>query len=275
MTRPTSTNTGFNSSQFGYGSQAQLLLMTGSNPNYDDGDILCAFNRRQIRGVHAEALCQPYKFGFNSDGLRNLGTLPEKFQENAFLYRFERISATEVRRTDLVNSGQVIIGPTPTLIDGKSQHIFVEDYIARRKADAKHRIFGTDGSEVWYGGKTDVTWTRLDTIWEEIENRSLAEIGEQKNEVDHRDWPAGARELSRFLIVSVNDFDDAVSKELTQPVVDTTDPDNPVTLSKRRNMIAWRELRDTNESEVLDPGIPVDIRGRKEILQSRVQDKTA
>ncbi len=272
MTRPTSTNTGFDSSQFGYGSQAQLFLMTGSNPVYEDGDILSVFNRRCIRGMWADNICQPRNFGFNSDGLRNPGTLPEKYQENAYQFRFERISATEVRRTDLKTLDQVVLGPTPTLIDGTQQYIFVDEFIARRKSNSRHKIFGSDGAEIWYGGKLDVSWTKLDTIWEEIESRSLAELGEQKNEVDHRDWPATARELSRFLIVSVNDFDDATAATLIEPLFDV---DGETILKKRKNFIQWRQLRDTVEGDVLDPAIPVDIRGRKEIYQGRVEGKTS
>lgn len=252
----------------GRGGTAQLVLMAGGHPTYQDGDVMCAFNRRRIRCVHAEQICHVKHLPFNSDGLNDLDTLPEIFQKEVYQYKFERISATEVRRTDQNTLAEDVVSNTPALVDGKMQHMDVERFLQRRQAHPRHRIFGVAGSEVWYGGNIDPTWDKLTTIWQEIETR------DGRLEADHLNWPATLRELSRFLIVSTNDFDDATAGVMAGPLVDETDPANPVVVSKRKTWIDWRNLRDAIEADVLDFGLQVDIRGRKEVHQEITNERS-
>ncbi len=261
MARPVQFGTGVNAAELGRGGQAQIIIQPGPHATYQDGDILCAFNRRRIRCVHAEYICHVRHQGFNSDGLRDLDTLPEVFQKETYQYKFERISVTEIRRTNLGTLDEEVIGPTPTLIDGRMQHMAVAEFIMRRKAHARHRIFGTAGAEIWYGGRTNAAWEKLDTIWDEIEARTA------NVETDFEFWPITPKELERFLIVSTNDFDDAVGVDLTAALVDETDPDDPIMISKRKTWIDWVNLRDLVETDVLDKTLQVDIRGRKHVHQ--------
>ena len=50
----------------------ELLLKVGSNgpdPEYQDGDVVCAFNERRILCCHAEMICHVQKVELNSEGL--------------------------------------------------------------------------------------------------------------------------------------------------------------------------------------------------------------
>ena len=77
---------------------AELLLKVDDGSNYEDGDVLCAFNRRRIRWCHAQHLTTIRYDVFNGDGLRPVGSLAQKALELTKQYRFRRISRTEVRR---------------------------------------------------------------------------------------------------------------------------------------------------------------------------------
>ena len=60
----------------------------GSNPYYQDGDVVEAMSLDRIYLAHAEMICHPDNFGFNANGTRDLGTLLQKFQENHASVRF-------------------------------------------------------------------------------------------------------------------------------------------------------------------------------------------
>ncbi len=264
---PTGFSTGFGSGLGGNG-QAQLILIVGSHPTYQDGDIICAFNRRRIRDVHAQHICHVKHATHNADGLHDLDTLPEVLRINTRQYKFERISATEVRRTDLDTLDQLVFSNTPISVNGHMEHMDVKLFVKRRRAHSRHAMFGSNGNEVWYGGRTNGAYDRLTTIWNEIEARTV------NREENFTEWPATPKELKRFLIISTNDFDDATAGDLTAPLLDETDPDNPFEVSKRKNWITWRDLRDVVEVDVLNKSTSVDMRGRKQVRQSVVNTRT-
>lgn len=272
MARPTGFNSGFSTGELGPGNKANLLVIPGTHPRYEDGDILCAINKRRIREVNAERICHVKHAGFNSDGLRQIGTINELFLKKTSKYKFERISATEVRRTIIGTPTQHVLSHVPILLDGRMQAINVAEFLARRKRNPKHAIFGTDGSEIWYGKRITPSWSTLNSVWQDIEDNTL------NKETDNFDWPFSQREMSRFLVLSVDDFSDAEAGRLTEPVVRETGtgnglPEFPEIVKMRRNFIKWRTLRDVVEGDVLDFSKQVDIRGRKHVRQQIVEQK--
>src|SRR5687768_2274240 len=81
----------------------QLKIGTvGPDPAYQDGDIICAFNRRRCRCVHAQHICHPWKATPNAHGLLALSTVVHDYFEKTHQYRFERVSRLEVLRTNLI-----------------------------------------------------------------------------------------------------------------------------------------------------------------------------
>lgn len=193
---------------------AELVLKVGTvgpDPAYQDGDIIEAFNRRRIRSVHAEHICHLKNFGFTSDGLRPI-SLAQTFFEETYQYKFERVSQDEVRRTDLTTLDTEIFGSTP---NPNGEHIFVELYLARRKSHPKHRIFGTPGNEYWFGGRKNTSHAALDQVWQAIEAQTI------EREVNYTKWPLSLEERKAYLAITVDDFTDAESIELTTPVTET------------------------------------------------------
>jgi hypothetical protein len=233
---------------------AELVLKIGSpdpgNPlAYQDGDILCAFNRRRIRQVHAEHVCDVRKTAFNRDGLR-VDSLARDFRERTARYRFERVSATELLRTDLATLATKTIGPTP---DEDGHYCHVDQYLARRKASPNHAIFGTEGAEVFYEGMRRTDHAALDLVWQDIEAKSAF------READHTLWPLSEREKRHFLALPVDDFDDTERGVMETPAF------SGQTVTKiRQRKVAWQALLPTpvgkTIQEIQNRGIAVDIR---------------
>jgi len=94
----------------------QMLLIVGPHPTYEDGDVLVAKNRRATRCVHAEHICwrRHPSTGLKVGGF--LGTtepLLEIMQSNCCQYKWERVSASEIKRTNLWTLGEIVYGSAP------------------------------------------------------------------------------------------------------------------------------------------------------------------
>lgn len=93
---------------------AEFALKIGEGANYQDGDILCAFNRRFIRLRHADAICWPRLNGSKVGGqLENTQPLLEKWYQRIAQYMWERVSKHEIRRTNLWTLDEVVYGSLP------------------------------------------------------------------------------------------------------------------------------------------------------------------
>lgn len=230
---------------------------TAPDPAYQDGDIVTAVNRRRCREVHAQHICHPRAAARNSDGLIPLTHLSQDWFEATHQYRFERVSATQILQTNLLTTDATLIGPTP---NAEGQYIDVRMYLARRKQIPENVLFGTSGAEVWYGGRKNTSHAVLDTVWNAIETKTAF------REINHMLWPAGTEELKHFLLIHVDDFDEATSTSLTESEIDETDPDNIIVVRKRRRRIPWQSLPGMSAArmaQVQDQTVPVDIRAER------------
>ena len=269
---------------------AELLLQTKPPGHDEDGDCLCAFNRRRIRCCHAEVICHRRKRPKNNAGLNRRGDIQEDIYRFMHQYVFQRVTRHEVRRRDLVTLDEVIFSKVPQLIDGKWQAMDVDLYIQRRVSFINHRIFGLAGSEVWFGGRKDMSHPKLNQVWNRIENSDwLAGEGTPKLEADHTLWPLSPREKARWLSVPVTDFNDARRSQLEQEErsvaqpgddeYDPSDPDNPDAKLRRmrKRRLRWRlklaELGVTVE-DVVNESLQIDIRQTAAPLDEAVEVET-
>jgi len=259
---------------------AELVLKVGPGAGYEDGDIIAAFNRRRIRCVHAQMITDVRKFGTTAEGLRP-NSLAKTFGENCCQYRFERISETEVRRVEIASGQSEILGPTP---NDRGEYIDVSEFVRRRLRQPGHAIFGTWGSEVWYGGRSDFSDTALDKVWTAIEAETSL------READHTLWPLGQQEMKSHFAITVTEFDDARADQLVRPVVEKQDvtteslikkrpaPGLPRALIKKRNqMVPWRtalSLPQALRNRIEDHSKSVDERARGPFVEQQiVQEK--
>ena len=206
---------------------AELALKIGTTDTYDDEDILCAFNQRRIRCVHAEHICWPRIAGVKVGG--QLGTtqpLLEKMYLRTAQYKTDRIGRDLVRRTNLWTLNEVVYG-SPSYTDtepipiedpdrpGHMIHCCVAEFFDRRLAAGKLPLFGAPGREICYvGGRTKKDAATIELIWDDIEADTAL------RRVDHDRFPAGSRDLKTDLFIAVDEFDDATAEELVSPLIE-------------------------------------------------------
>lgn len=210
---------------------AELVLQIETDhPSYDDGDVLCAFSDTRIGEVHASHICHPRKFPFTKDGLREPGTLLQDFQTNAYTHRFDRISKTEVLRTDLQTGAQDILGPKA---NDQGEAMDVAQFVANRVSHEAHTVFGVPGSEFWFGGNYT---PHVNRMWARIEERTPL-----RREA-HRLWPLTDTEKRRFLAVKLDDdLTEQQTQTLTKPLIGDNDEEgNPIVLKRRAHRVPWR-----------------------------------
>ena len=232
---------------------AELILKIGSagpDPFWQDGDVIEAFNNKRILCTHAQHICDHRKENFNRSGLRITNGLSQSFQEKIFEYKFERVSENEVKRTNLLTSEVDIIGLEP---NDKGEYMDVKLYIARRKKNINHRIFGDNDAEIWYGGKTN--FDKVNDIWDEIEVRT------KKKRKDHKRLGAGKIGGRACLCLPVTDFDEerasflVLHEESTDREAEVPEGEEPpeIMVRSRQHNINWRELGiGLKEGDVLD-----------------------
>ena len=214
---------------------AELLLRKGNHGralSCRDGDIVCAMNDRRIKDVHTQTIC------------KNNRHLLEFYLSKVRQFKFERISETEVRRINLWDSTSEIFDDTPNA-EGKA--IDVPLFIQRRLKNPKHKIFGSQGNEVWYGGRTNASIIKLKEVWKEIETKTSFK------ESEHTKWPFSEYEKTNFVIIKTDDFDDITRDELVSSIY------NPITeelIKKRKHRVNYQSIRKKE-----------DVQDRKSIVE--------
>lgn len=261
---------------------AEVLLKVGTyspgNPlQFQEGDILHAFNTHRCECTHAQHICLPRVNGakpVDLNGFRQdaLG-LAQKYFDESYEFRFERVSRDEVKRITLSDLSEEVLSKTNPDPD---KRIDVATYVASRLAYAKRpdvkgagkAIFGTPGAEIWYGGSTVISSTNLTNIWNFIETQT------PNLRVNFGRWNWSATELRHNLAIAVDDFTDAEAGTLTAPEYDGSDP--PVMLKKRSKFVDFRGEAQLagSLSDIDDRHVAVDIRGaftftRSTIVQTR------
>lgn len=233
----------------------------GPDPAYQDGDILCAFNRRRTRHVHAEHLCHPRLAQRASNGRIPLDHVSRAWFEATHQYRFTRVSPTTVVRENLWTHEVDVIGATP---NERGEYMDVGLYVRRRQQAAGFGLFGPEGAEIWYGGNTRADTPALDAAWSAIEQHTSL------READFPDWPIGAQELRSHLVIRVDDFDDAEETALVAPVQDESGG-TPVLVRKRARRLPWRDLHGMSAAriaQVEDRLTAVDIRAERKHVRA-------
>lgn len=217
----------------------------GSNPYYQDGDVVEAMSLDRIYLAHAEMICNPTNFDFNTFGMRDRNTLLEKFQEATHVYKFERVNSNDVRRTNLLTNEQDILNTTPNS-DGEAINAY--QFISRRVKNPNHKIFGTHGSEVWYGKMRNDAEVFIPVAWNHIETES------DNLQDNHNNWPFTDLEKRHFVCINTSgrnyDGDSFTRVELSgdtvttrsMPVLEDSEDDEQSMLAKRKWFVPYWDL---------------------------------
>lgn len=254
---------------------AELLIKVGDRSadptDYKDGDILCAFNRRRIRCTHAQHICHINRAARNESGLIVGTEIARDFFETTHQYQWERVSANELRRTNLVTGTEIVYGSTPVEDPdrpGRMIHCNVRSFLRRRRQRNNHYIFGEEGAEFFYGGRIDFSESKVESVWDAIESKTPF------RRIDHDRWPMGNLDVRHHLPITVDEFDDVTAEELVASDVDETDPENPVIVAKRKNHVDWQNdllLTPPEKALVLDKSQVFDGRGLRQYALSQIR----
>ena len=222
----------------------------GSNPYYQDGDVVDAMSLERIHLAHAEMICHPSNFGFNTNGTRDLNTLLHKFQEATHTYKFERLNSNDVRRTNLLTDEQDILN---TVANANGESINAYQYISRRLKNSRHKIFGPSGGEVWYGKMRNDASTFIPVVWNHIETES------NNLKDNHNNWPFTPLEKRHFVCINTSgrnytgdsftrvelSGDTVTTRALpaTEDIPENAEEDySPVILAKRKWFVPYWDL---------------------------------
>jgi hypothetical protein len=226
------------------------IQSAGSNPSYQDGDVVQAMSLDQIYMAHAEMICNISNFGFNTQGLRDTGTLLEKFEQSTKTYKFERLNSNDVKRTNLITLEESIINTIPNT-DGESINVY--KYISRRLKSNRHKIFGSQGSEIWYGKSKTHDSSIISSVWNHIETETI------NLQVNNSNWPFTPREKRGFVCINTSGRDytgesftrvelsggtvhERADAALEDPPAEIPEDYDPVILAKRKWFVPYWDL---------------------------------
>ena len=235
------------------------IKSSGPNPRYQDGDVVEAMSLDRIHLTHAEMICNPNNFGFNTNGTRDLNTLLQKFEEATRTNKFQRSGKTVIR-TNLITGEQDILSDTP---NENGEHIYVDQFISQRLKHKRHKVFGPTGSEVWYGKMRSDAEVFIPVAWNHIETES------DNLQSNHNSWPFTDLEKRHFICINTSgrnyDGDSFTRVELSgdtvttralpaveDPPEDPSEDYSPVILAKRKWFVPYWDLSTELGSSVDD-----------------------
>ena len=214
---------------------AELIVRVENGGAFEDGDVVLAPNDRATLACHASRISNVRATGFNSDGLRP-DSLPRRAMDLLYRYRFDRISETEVRRTDRFHDTYEVLSGTP---NGHGEYIDVVSFLRNRRRSNRHTIFGSEGSEFWFGGKVKGDAASVSLWWDLIEGET------PHRRADHKKWPLSQVEESHFCALSVADFSEGSRKVFEAPgqEIGAGDPDFPAAHGEAKALVLARLCR--------------------------------
>ena len=242
----------------------------GAFDPFDDGDVLQAFNKRMIQWVHAQHVFWPRVNGRRVGGLQAVGyPLLEQSLALCSQYKWERVSESEVCRTNLRTGSVVTYGSKPVPDpDDPEQEIFlhVREHFRHKHDSGKTPLFGQMNREIEYGGSIASDSGTVGKVWDAIEAAT-----DLKRTAFNR-WPAGTNDLKEFLFVCVDDFDDDEARELESPLTEPapiTDDDGTGerVVRERKHGVDWRRYvlpsvsSLVSAADIENPKRTIDIRG--------------
>lgn len=111
--------------------------------------------------------------------------------------------------------------------------------VERKLAANRFGIYGSEGSEVWFGGVTDLTQVALDRLKILVNQDTPHRFDGLCPSCgrEHKYWPAGHIEVKHFLFTTVADFTDEEADDLLAPTLETI-PSDQLILDREGNDIS-------------------------------------
>ena len=229
-----------------------MLIYIGDSPDplgYKDGDVIGCYPFLNTLLQRGQNICLPKKFGYNSAGLRDFGTLLEKYEQKTHKYKYERVNSNQVLKTNLLTEEQETISPTN-----------LYEFVTKLLSIPNHTIFGTQqGREVWYMEKLPLfeDSAKIHSIWDDIEQHTdnLRQNNMRKEFTPTEKQTMLALDCTGFLNNTYKEISKHTASDRSSPIVvreDENDETIQTTLiAKRQWKIPYKDM----DSEL---GIDID-----------------
>lgn len=206
---------------------AEIIVSVRDQGNYRDGDVICAFSDKRIERVNQEHICSKKLQARGDHGYLPINSLPYKLLHKTKQYWFVRQNKDTVRRYTLADM---------TFEDFTKPDIDVEYYLFRRRKHAQNLVFGVEGSEEWFGGRTLTDRPALNRCWDFIE----ADTPEGRDDALCKLWPYGRLDVRHFLPMRVDRMTDKQADDWVEPQY----------FDNRDDKIRW-EREDRNQNIIV------------------------
>lgn len=251
---------------------------------YEDGDIRSALNWRHVRYKGAERVLYKRTPDRKLERINAEGFLPvtdalKDVLDICCTYRMERLNATQARLVRCSDEAEIIFNTNQSFTDfeGRDARVDIAAYFGRIARTLRapggngKPAFGTSPNNlIVYGSKRDFNHDNLDASWAVIENK----LGALEADIDVESVFGDDTNYRRYLVISTDDFTDDEASLLTEEDIDLTDPENPVTLRRRKRTTDWRILRDIDEAAISNRFATVKIQNiRKHVRSTFVSEK--
>lgn len=216
-------------------SDTLLVWPTKGNSEWDEDDPFDLFRQCRILRTNAWAIIR--------DQYGKHAALLEPYYAQTRLWRYARISKTELRKTNLVTGDSEIVGPTR---NANGLHSHIDENLADLRRRGKTAIFGEPGREVVYDGGVPIDDARASAIWDAMESAGHSRI-------DHLDLQAGEWVPKKTLLVEI----EPVTRAERETILEL-DEDR-----KRKQRIDWKNLPGMDAAKIAavqDPDQSVDYR---------------
>ena len=239
---------------------AELIIKVGTNgpdPAWQDGDVMHAWNNRDLELMYLEnELCNPWNAPLNGDGLVDTGTIYEDFKRHTYRLKFEQLTATTFRETNLLTlDTRDIAGTTEAT---KMKKWLDKQLLIFNTANGGTyvHLFGVLGAVVWYRRSGNSSQPQLNLVWADVE----AKTAEQQ--VDHQESLLGQEDLKRILVVKTTNFDQSIKAGYEANLVDQTDPDNVIHVRRRNHTVPYWDIGGLKQhvTDIRDRNVAVDLR---------------
>ena len=212
-----------------YAGEAAICASSSGCGSYEDGDLIWVISDHRILNTNVQGILNWRERKRDADGyLMTAGPL-EDYYARSHKYRFDRISETEVLRTDLETLETDTLSNSPNK-DG--EQIDVKLFLKRRLKNKDHNVFCCKGFERWYGHRIQTNELDLIEILNSIEIRQIPGV-------DWAKWQFSPREKRRFLLIDIDDITDDQAAEFMAPLTKTEGDDVTVVKARKYN-VDWR-----------------------------------
>jgi len=244
-----------------------IKLITAPHATYEAGDVLSVCNHNTVRKMAGWKVCGERLQNRRYAGLNRHGFVPHShllkdWCSSTCEAMCERLNRTQARFTRLRDAREIVVttGEPYANFRGQDERYFdVEQFFALKiqtlqKENAQGvTLFSDDGDHnkvMMYYGRTNANSAAMDTIWTAIETKT-GKLEATETSYENQP-PFGSPDSRGRLIIRVDDFSDEETGILTSPLLDETDPDNPITIKKRSRYIDWRNDLGLSVGDVTD-----------------------